>query len=91
MQRSALADVAAFTRETGQHLRFYDEGVSTSVAIIAPVDWALEFPQPVSPRIHVSKTNASDCRDFLSCYSVFAGSGLLSACLVFRALANVTQ
>ncbi len=41
MQRSALADVAAFTRETGQRLRLYDEGVSTSVAIVAPVDLLL--------------------------------------------------
>ncbi len=67
MQRSALADVAAFTRETGRRLRFYDEGVSTSVAIVAPVDFALEFPQPLPPRIHVSNTNASDYCDFLSC------------------------
>ena len=26
MQRTALADVAAFTRETGQHLRFFGGG-----------------------------------------------------------------
>ena len=67
MQLSALADVAAFSRETGQRLRFHDEGVSTSVAIVAPVDWALEFPQPLPPRIHVRNTSVSDSHHFLSC------------------------
>jgi len=54
MQRAALADVALFIKQTGQKLRFYEQGVSTSTAIIAILDWALEFPQPLPPRVHVT-------------------------------------
>ena len=51
--RARRANVAEFAKQTGLKLRFYDKGISTAAAVIATVDWALEFPQPMPPRIHV--------------------------------------
>ncbi len=43
-----------FMRESGLRVRAYEQGYSTSVAAIFAADWALEYPHPVSPKVHVS-------------------------------------
>ena len=43
-----------FMRESGLRVRSYEQGFSTSVASIFAADWAIEYPHPVSPRVHVS-------------------------------------
>ena len=43
-----------FMRESGVRVRTYEQGYSTSVAAIFAADWALEYPHPVSPKVHVS-------------------------------------
>ncbi len=42
-----------FMRESGLRVRTYEQGYSTSVAAIF-ADRALEYPHPVSPKVHVS-------------------------------------
>ena len=45
----------AILEETGfEHLPIYKAKVSGSAAVIVNADWALEYPFPVPPRIHVS-------------------------------------
>ncbi|DBA85796.1 TPA: UDP-glucuronosyltransferase 2A1 [Trebouxia sp. C0004] len=42
-----------FMRESGLRVRVYEQGYSTSVAAIFAADWALEYPHPVSPKVHM--------------------------------------
>ncbi|KAL0039373.1 hypothetical protein WJX79_005388 [Trebouxia sp. C0005] len=42
-----------FMRESGLRVRTYEQGYSTSVAAIFAADWALEYPHPVSPKVHM--------------------------------------
>ncbi|KAL0053413.1 hypothetical protein WJX82_005386 [Trebouxia sp. C0006] len=42
-----------FMRESGVRVRTYEQGYSTSVAAIFAADWALEYPHPVSPKVHM--------------------------------------
>ncbi len=37
-------DQLKFIKATGRKLCFYESGVSTSAAVIAVVDWAIEYP-----------------------------------------------
>ena len=46
-----------FMRESGLRVRTYEQGYSTSSAAIFAADWALEYPHPVSPKVHVSSRN----------------------------------
>ena len=47
------ASQAEFLKATGRSFRLHETGVSSAAAVIAVVDWALEYPQPVPPRLHV--------------------------------------
>lgn len=47
-------DQRSVIQKTGQSFRTYESGLSTSAAAIAVGDWALEWPLPLPPKIHVS-------------------------------------
>ena len=47
------ADQHNFVKKTGHSFRTYETGISTSAAVIANGDWALEFPMPMPPKLHV--------------------------------------
>lgn len=57
--RSITASQDVFIKESGRSFRLRETGLSTSAAVIAVVDWALEFPQPLPPRMHVSALTAT--------------------------------
>ena len=52
--RLTRANQRQFMRESGLRVRTYEQGYSSSVAAIFAADWALEYPHPVSPKVHVS-------------------------------------
>ena len=52
--RLTRANQRQFMRESGLRVRTYEQGYSTAVAAIFAADWALEYPHPVSPKVHVS-------------------------------------
>ena len=52
--RLTRASQRQFMRESGLRVRTYEQGYSTAVAAIFAADWALEYPHPVSPKVHVS-------------------------------------
>ena len=41
-------------REAGLKVKRFEQGYSTAVAAISFADWALEFPHPIPPKLHVS-------------------------------------
>ena len=43
-----------FVMESGYSYKTYETGKSTAAAVIVVTDWALQFPQPTPPRVHVS-------------------------------------
>ena len=43
-----------FMRESGLRVQTYEQGYSSSVAGISAGDWAIEFPHPMAPKVHVS-------------------------------------
>ncbi len=43
-----------FVMESGYSYKIYETGRSTAAAVIVVTDWALQFPQPMPPRVHVS-------------------------------------
>ena len=43
-----------FMREAGLKVKRFEQGYTTAVAAISSADWALEFPHPVPPNMHVS-------------------------------------
>lgn len=43
-----------FVMESGYSYKTYETGRSTAAAVIVVTDWALQFPQPMPPRVHVS-------------------------------------
>ncbi len=43
-----------FLRESGLKVQTYEQGYSSSVAGISTGDWAIDFPHPVAPKVHVS-------------------------------------
>jgi len=47
------ASQAKFVEASGRSFRLHETGVSSAAAVVAVVDWALEYPQPVPPRLHV--------------------------------------
>ena len=49
------AQKVAFHEATGQSWTALTQGISTSAAVITVLDWGFEIPQPVPPRIHVSR------------------------------------
>ncbi len=60
LQSSIDASQHKFIKQTGHSFRLNETGLSTSAAVIAVVDWALEFPQPMPPRMHVSVLQEPD-------------------------------
>lgn len=53
VSKPVQAEFATFGRETGRKFGVLQDGASKSAALISIVDWALEYPFPVPPRIHV--------------------------------------
>ncbi len=43
-----------FMRESGLRVHAYEQGLSTSAAAIVAADWAIEYPHPIPPKVHVS-------------------------------------
>ena len=43
-----------FMREAGLRVKRFEQGYSNAVAAISSADWALEYPHPVPPKLHVS-------------------------------------
>lgn len=41
-------------KESGLRVRGFEQGYSGSVAGIFAADWAVEFPHPLAPKVHVS-------------------------------------
>lgn len=62
LQRQIDASQDAFIKETGCSFRLHETGLSSAAAVIAVVDWALEYPQPVPPRVHVSNISVNYCQ-----------------------------
>ncbi|KAL0043684.1 hypothetical protein WJX82_007403 [Trebouxia sp. C0006] len=53
LQRQVNASQDEFIKRTGHSFRLHDTGISSAAAFIAVVDWALEYPRPVPPRVHM--------------------------------------
>ena len=53
IMRLARNNQQQFMQESGLHVRAYDQGFSTSPAAIIAADWALEYPHPMPPKVHV--------------------------------------
>ena len=53
VSKPTKAEFAAFGKQTGRHFGMLQDGASKSAALISTADWAIEFPFPVPPRIHV--------------------------------------
>ena len=51
---STWKDGINFANKIGQEMRSTSTGVSSSAALIVTADWAIEYPQPMPPRVHVS-------------------------------------
>ena len=47
-------DEIDFAQRIGQEMQSIRTGVASSAALIVTADWALEYPQPMPPRVHVS-------------------------------------
>ena len=47
-------DGTDFAKEIGQEMQSSRTGVASSAALIVTADWAIEYPQPMPPRVHVS-------------------------------------
>ena len=65
IKRMLKAKQQEFVKESGQSYTTYKTGISTAAAVIVVTDWALQFPQLLPPRVHVSSYNPSAC-----CHSV---------------------
>ena len=48
-----------FMKESGLHVRSFENGFSSAITEISTADWALEFPRPVLPNIQVNS-----CKSF---------------------------
>ena len=51
LSRSYITD---FTAKTGQHIRSHEQGRTAASAVMASLDWALEYPFPLPPKVQVS-------------------------------------
>jgi len=75
-----------FMRESGLRVRAYEQGYSTSVAAIFAADWALEYPHPVSPKVHVSLLYITHNPDHICfylivfCFDVVSSTSVLASC-----------
>ena len=54
IMRLARNNQQQFMQESGLRVRAYEQGFSTSAAAIIAADWALEYPHPIPPKVHVS-------------------------------------
>lgn len=54
IMRLARNNQQQFMQESGLRVRAYEQGFSTSAAAILAADWALEYPHPIPPKVHVS-------------------------------------
>ena len=54
IMRLARNNHQQFMQEAGLRVRAYEQGFSTSAAAISAADWALEYPHPIPPKVHVS-------------------------------------
>ena len=54
MVQMPISHQLEFMKETGFKLKGVERGHSLAAAVIANIDWALEYPQPIPPRVHVS-------------------------------------
>lgn len=52
--RAAQAHQRQFMRQSGLNVQAFKQGYSTAAAAIVSADWALEYPYPMSPKVHVS-------------------------------------
>lgn len=59
IKRMLKAKQQEFVAESGQSYKTFKTGKSTAAAVIVVTDWALQFPQPMPPRVHVSSRNSS--------------------------------
>ena len=50
---TTISSIHKFRKQTGQAIRTDAAGATPSAAVIAGVDWALECPRPLSPKVHV--------------------------------------
>lgn len=66
-----------FVMESGYSYKTYETGRSTAAAVIVVTDWALQFPQPMPPRVHlVGSVLAEDARPLPAELSAFLDQGL---------------
>ena len=54
VNRLSNSYIKTFIAKTGQPIRSYARGRTSAVAVIASVDWAVEYPFPVPPKVQVS-------------------------------------
>ncbi|DBB11136.1 TPA: hypothetical protein ACH3X3_006595 [Trebouxia sp. C0006] len=53
IMRLARNNQQQFMQESGLRVRAYEQGFSTSAAAIIAADWALEYPHPIPPKVHM--------------------------------------
>ena len=74
-------------RESGLNVAAFKQGYSSAAAAIVSADWALEYPYPMSPKVHVSVLRPltfDRCKG--ACDACSTAGGMNTACLH-----NVTQ
>ena len=57
LKRLVKAKQQEFVSESGRSYKTFETGTSTAAAVIVVTDWALQVPQPMPPRIHVSSND----------------------------------
>lgn len=54
LKRLVKAKQQEFVTESSRSYKTFETGTSTAAAVIVVTDWALQIPQPMPPRVHVS-------------------------------------
>lgn len=53
VMRLSKSYIRQFVAQTGQHMRSLETGRSAASAVVASVDWSVEYPFPLPPKIQV--------------------------------------
>ena len=55
MMTSQVNSIKDFVRQTGQSFREHDTTRSSAAAVVVTSDFALDYPRPIAPKLHVSQ------------------------------------
>lgn len=53
VMRLSKSYIRQFVAQTGQHMRSLETGRSAASAVVASVDWSVEYPFPLPPKVQV--------------------------------------